>query len=84
MALLGFMIRKSAMSLTPDEQELLRAYRALANIPRLSVRCYLFSGDIRLVTLLFNQIVLGLAPTHFPDQALYRRGKASRAIEFKK
>jgi len=48
--------------LTPEEDALLEAYRNLDSVPRLAVRRFVLSGDIRLVRAIYNQVCLGIRP----------------------
>lgn len=46
--------------LSAEEADFLARYRSLDNIPQLAIRCYLNTGDDRLLTILYHRICLGL------------------------
>jgi len=70
-------------ALNDAEDELLDAYRQLDTLAWLSVRRFIWSGDSRLVTCLFDQWFLGLPPpAPAEDERLDEVGEFSGTVEF--
>lgn len=45
-----------------DEQQVVAGYRAMDTVRKLATRCYLGTGDDRLVVAIYHQVFLGLRP----------------------
>jgi len=69
-------------SLTRHEQRLVESYRCIDRVTRLAIRCYLFSGDIRLVGYIFDQCFLGILPVESEQKLLDAGRQLSGPVEF--
>ena len=54
--------RSVESTLTPEECLLVVRYRDLNSVAALAIRCYILTGDLRLVRTIYDQVCLGIRP----------------------
>ncbi len=68
--------------LTRHEQQLVEGYRRINMVTQMAIRCYLHSGNIRLVGCIFDQIFLGIPPAEAKEKLLDADRQLSVPVEF--
>jgi len=67
--------------LSSEEQLLISGYRAMDTLWRLAIRCFLATGDDRLVLAIYFQRFLGLRPRQLRSQATDHLGQFPAPVE---
>jgi len=74
-------LQNEAEHLSPEEQILVSGYRAMDTLWRLAIRCFLATGDDRLVLAIYFQRFLGLRPRQLGGQAADYLGQFPTPVE---